>query len=434
MRLAALGLAATALLSSPPAAATAFFSRQTGQLCGACHTAPPELTPFGRRFMLGGFTMTGGERGIPLSGYLELGFTHTASDDPGPPQHLRPNDNLQVQRVKGLGGGAISDNVGAFAELVYVASERQLRLGNVDLRWSGSAALGRHDLLYGVSVNNNPGFQDPWNSTPARSWPYARAMAGPMPRATPLLAGPLAQRALGASLYGFLDDAWYAELGGYGGLSRSAQDALGLDARSGRRIERIALYGRVAHEARVPLGSLTVGASTLSADLAHPDALGSGTDRVRSTGIDLLWQTARGPHETTVRAAFAHERWATGSGIAAGLAARASNRLESLEVSASYLHAKNRSATIGYFRRTGSSDPLFFGTRTGRPDRAGLRLDAFVINPFFAPPKWHPGMRTRLGATLTHYSAFDGARDDYDGSGRKARDNDTLFVYFLWAL
>lgn len=427
------GIVAAALLGSPPAEATALYSRQTGQACGACHTAPPELTPFGRRFMLGGFTMTGGDRGVPLSGYAEAAFTHLTQDDPNPAEHLRPNDNVRLQRVKLISGGTITDNVGAFGELVYSPVGGQLRVGNIDLRWSDSSTVAGHDLLYGVSVNNNPGFQDPWNSTPARSWPYVRTIAGPMPRTPALLDGPLAQRAVGASLYGFLDDAWYAEFGAYGGLRRSLQDALGLDGASQRRIRGTALYARVAREAKLPGGSLTVGASALATSLDRPADPGSGNDRVRTIGVDLLWQTARGPHETTLRAAVHHERWATGEAVGPGFAMQAWNRLESFKVSASYLHAKNQSATVGYFRRTGSTDPLFFGTRTGRPDTAGIQLDAFVINPFFAPPSWHPGMRTRIGATLMHYTAFDGARDDYDGNGRSASDNDSLLVYFLWA-
>jgi hypothetical protein len=44
-----------------PAAALPAFARQTGQPCGKCHTDFPSLTPFGRRFKLGGYTLGGGE-------------------------------------------------------------------------------------------------------------------------------------------------------------------------------------------------------------------------------------------------------------------------------------------------------------------------------------------------------------------------------------
>lgn len=42
-------------------------------------------------------------------------------------------------------------------------------------------------------------------------------------------------------------------------------------------------------------------------------------------------------------------------------------------------------------------------------------------------------MRTRVGVTLTHYMAFDGARVNNGAHGRKASDNDTVFLYVLWA-
>jgi len=44
-----------------PASALPSFARQTGQPCAACHTAFPQLTPFGRRFKLGGYTLEGGD-------------------------------------------------------------------------------------------------------------------------------------------------------------------------------------------------------------------------------------------------------------------------------------------------------------------------------------------------------------------------------------
>src|SRR5476651_286195 len=48
-------------LTSQQAQALPSFARQTGQSCGACHTDFPGLTPFGRRFKLGGYTLGGGD-------------------------------------------------------------------------------------------------------------------------------------------------------------------------------------------------------------------------------------------------------------------------------------------------------------------------------------------------------------------------------------
>ena len=425
------GLVASALATE--AGATAFYNRQTGQPCGACHTAPPELTAFGRRFMLNGFTMSGGNRGIPLSTYLEAGFTTTAKDVPTPRQGLNANDNVELQKFKVLGGGAITDTVGAFAEVVYYGIEDNLRLGNVDVRHADSATVGKRDLVYGITLNNNPGFQDPWNSTLARTWPYARSLAIPTPRVSALLDGPLAQRAVGVSGYGFIDDALYVELGGYRKIDRDTQDSLGLDPGNSRTIDGIAPYVRIAYESKVPGGTLTVGASMLDADLSHPGERGTGTDSVLNLGLDALYQWGRGPHEVTVRAALNRERWSLDSSVAQGLATHTSSRVNNLRLSASYLNGKRYSGTVGYFSRTGSTDPLFFGTFNGKPDTEGFHFDAFMINPFFPPPSWHPGMRTRIGITYTLFTRFDGAKHNYDGNGRNASDNNTTFLYFLWA-
>jgi hypothetical protein len=436
LRSMALGAAAlSGLLASTGAEAVALYNRQTGQSCAACHTAPPELTPFGRRFMLNGFTMSGGKTGIPLSGFVEAGLTSTAKDASPARPRLKSNDNAEVQRVKAISGGAITDSIGAFAELVYSPIDERLKLGNVDVRYADSVTVGRHDVVLGVSLHNNPGFQDPWNSTLARTWPYARSAAQPAPRSAALLDGPLAQRALGASAYGFIDDAWYVELGGYRGLSRGTQDALGTEPGDTRTIEGTALYARLARESRVMQGAtLTVGASLLDTDLSLPGGRGARTDAVLNLGLDALFQWGRAPHEATVRATANRERWSLGSSVAQGFAVRERNRLNNLKLSASYLNAKRYSATAGVFRRSGSNDALFFGTPSGKPDTAGWQLDGFVINPLFPPPTWHPGMRTRIGLTYTHFTRFDGSKSDVDGSGRNASANDTTFLYFLWAL
>ena len=42
----------------PEASAVPSYSRQTGLPCAICHYAPPELTPFGRKFKLEGYTFT----------------------------------------------------------------------------------------------------------------------------------------------------------------------------------------------------------------------------------------------------------------------------------------------------------------------------------------------------------------------------------------
>jgi hypothetical protein len=52
-------LTAATLIKTPSASAVPSYARQTGQPCSTCHTAFPELTPFGRQFKLMGYTSGG---------------------------------------------------------------------------------------------------------------------------------------------------------------------------------------------------------------------------------------------------------------------------------------------------------------------------------------------------------------------------------------
>src|SRR5664279_2620697 len=86
--LAAAIVVAGVLIKAPDALAMPSFARQTGQPCATCHTAFPQLTPYGRRFKLGGYTMGGGltfEEAPPIAAMLVPSFTHTARNQDTPP-------------------------------------------------------------------------------------------------------------------------------------------------------------------------------------------------------------------------------------------------------------------------------------------------------------------------------------------------------------
>src|SRR5574337_1414665 len=77
---AALTLGSAALLGSfsPAAHAVPSFARQTGQECAACHVGAygPQLTPYGIKFKLGGYTDSDGKGGkVPISAMLVGAYT-----------------------------------------------------------------------------------------------------------------------------------------------------------------------------------------------------------------------------------------------------------------------------------------------------------------------------------------------------------------------
>ena len=136
-----------------PAEALPSYARQTGQPCGTCHTDFPGLTPFGRRFKIGGYTAGGGPyRTTLFSDWIEkkksdakaksdatkdgqqgtsdtwvppiammaiVGYTHTQASQDATGSPYQANDNVVVSPASVFYGGAITQHIGAFAQLTY---------------------------------------------------------------------------------------------------------------------------------------------------------------------------------------------------------------------------------------------------------------------------------------------------------------------------
>ena len=79
------------------------FAAQTGQPCQTCHVGGfgPQLTPFGRNFKLGGYTLrTGDNFTLPLAGMIVASFLHTQKDAPSPAApHYGVNDNFALDQA-----------------------------------------------------------------------------------------------------------------------------------------------------------------------------------------------------------------------------------------------------------------------------------------------------------------------------------------------
>jgi hypothetical protein len=61
------------------------------------------------------------------------------------------------------------------------------------------------------------------------------------------------------------------------------------------------------------------------------------------------------------------------------------------------------------------------GSENSSPDSNGLTVEA----------TYNPWLNTRLTLQYTSYFTFNGRSRNYDGSGRDAVDNNTLFLH-LW--
>ena len=211
------------------------FSRQTKLACSACHYGFPQLTPFGRMFKLNGYTLSAvntitardSSRETlylsslgPLSAMFVTGFTHTTTRQTDADASPLQNNTLSFpQQLSLFLAGAISQHVGAFAQLTYAAPDGSIGIDNVDIRFANHATLASKELIYGLTLNNNPTVQDPWNTVPAWGFPFIASGEAPSPGAATLIDGGLGQQVLGVGAYGLWNKLVYAEFSAY----RSAQ-------------------------------------------------------------------------------------------------------------------------------------------------------------------------------------------------------------------
>ena len=469
----------TALLGllSQPASALPVFARQTGQNCVACHAGGqfPELTPYGRLFKMTGYTI--GERTVPLSvmGLISNSRVRdtSKSDDPG--ADFQKNGQTIFATGSVFLAGKITDNLGAFAQFTYDPYATQDANGgfhghtaadNIDLRYADRFIDLKRDLIFGVSVNNNPSLADPWNTSaawmqyvPVPSPTSSRFIDGSTPYPSYAAGGNLA----GATAYAFWNRTIYAEIGGYG-TSRGAMSFMhaGLANDSVTKLKGLNPYWRLAWNHEWGPHSLMIGTAGMNAKI-YDDPLdtsdSSTIHHTRDLILDSQYQYLLDPHSITAQfvyqrsthnfpSALANQPVSFVDALGNPLANTNSQDTTNLvRAKLTYVYQARYGGSVGLFNLTGStntanqssglspdtlgvtSDPTAVapsqrvgGNLSGNPATRGMTFEAF----------WTPIQYVRIGAQYTAYNRFNGASENYDGFGRNARDNNSLFLY-IWA-
>lgn len=408
------------------------YSRQTGLPCETCHTVPPQLTAFGRYFKMNGYVLSSNtlspsapngtpnesiSQFPPISAMVLLSDTLLKKAQPG-------SQNGTVAFPDQLSlfyAGRIAPHLGSFLQITYTASDDHFSMDNTDIRYANTATLGKLPLVWGVTLNNNPTIDDPWNSTPAWGFPYLASDNAPGPGAAPQLFG-LGGTVAGLGAYGWLDNSFYAEASVY----RSAQvgGSQPLDSNSGNVISNLAPYWRFAWEhnwstAANYTNSLEVGTLGMS-EHVFPTGVSGTTDNYVDYGLDAQYQLLTPSRSSlTVHGLYVHEKQT----LDASDPAQPDNHLNTLALSAQYYWSEKFGPSIGYFNTTGNSNADLYGAQTASPDSSGWILQWTYL----------PVENVQLGAQYTIYNKFDGASSNYDGTGRSASDNNTLYL-FAWFL
>ena len=442
-------LAATcAMLGVSAARALPSFARQMNMQCIVCHTAFPELTPFGRQFKLSGYTMSTGQSDLPpIAFMLQPSFTHTEkSQDGGAAPGFGSNDNYAMtqasvfyggrlfgpygQKLFGSGLGNYVDKIGIFLQATYDGVGKTWAWDNTELRYANSGTLFGHSATYGVYANNNPTLEDPWNSTPAWSFPFSGSGLAPTPAAATLIEGGLAQEVAGVGAYAMFDNTVYADFGAYHTLGAHLQRSLGVDPTDEPQVTGAAPYWRLALQKIIGAGSLEVGTFGLAADTAPGRDTSAGRDRIVDLGFDTEYQISEGKSDFTATLSWIneHENW--NASAALGGTSNTSDTLNDFKATLHYLYDKTYGVTAQYFANTGGADATLYGdSATGSPDSDGeiFQLEYLPFNKAGGPAIW-PRSNVKLALQYVTYNRFDGARHNYDGAGANARDNNTIYA------
>ncbi|MGO9741848.1 MAG: hypothetical protein ACLPN5_10125 [Roseiarcus sp.] len=436
-----------------PAAALPSFARQTGQPCATCHTAFPQLTPYGRRFKLMGYTATGGQYTFPpyppLAFMLQSGFTHTNADlGPQGGAFNSPNNWTALdQQFSVFWGGRITDHLGAFVQVTRTDDGGGVAWGwdNSDVRYVITGDVAGHNVIWGLDFNNNPTIQDPWNTTSAWAWPFISSAFQPSPYAATLFDGPFGGllgpgNAVSAGGYAFVDDSYYAELSLYKTPSYNLQSRLGVCCASdllGNNItfDGAAPYWRFAIEKNIGAHSIMVGTYGMLADVIPNDISGFGTDKYWDEGFDSQYQWIQDKHAVTLRANYVIERQQfDNSFYSQGLTSNHVDYLESLKLQGEYVYDNTYSFGVGYFNISGTPDAGIYQNigpnGNPSPNSAGWVFDVSYLPFSHGGPGLWPWANTRIGVSYTMFTRLDGLVKNVDSTpGLSASGNNTLFLY-----
>ena len=233
----------------------------------------------------------------------------------------------------------------------------------------------------------------------------------------------------GLGAYGFLSNLLYAEATVY----RSApQGGFSVTERATEGEEQVGVISNVAPYWRAALtpkwgeNYLEVGTYGLYTTL-FSSGISGPTDTYTDIGLDGQIELPLGPGNLLFYITGIYEwRDLPGSRQLGDVATRHPN-LFTLNANLHYFLTVGLEGSLGYVTAAGQSDTLLYsssninGSRNGKPDS-----DRFILQISYLP--WQ---NTKFTLQVNLYTRFNGSSGNYDGFGRNASDNNTLYA-LMW--
>ncbi len=420
------------VISLPAAHAVPSYARQTGFTCNVCHRNPPELTAFGRDFKLKGYGMPGMSlkdkignssdlsltKAIPVSAMVLFSNTSFQANQPA----TQNNAAGFPQQASIFLAGSFAPHFGGFMQVTYTHADDHFGMDNADFRFANHTKIAD----WGITLNNNPTVQDLWNSTPAWGFPWISTASGVDPIASPLINGGLGQDVAGVGGYAMWKGHLYTEGTVYRSEHAGSSSPINGEG-ADFNIEGVAPYWRAAWQQNFGSNYLMLGTYGIYMR-SFPGAVSGATDNYTDTAFDFQYQRPIGDNnEFDAHGTYIYEHTNLDATYQAEGASSASNHLNTFKVDAVY-HLMNKFSFAGQFSSiNGPADPVLYaseeltGSNNGSPDTNG-----YIVQ--FA---YWPWQNVNLNLNYAGYTKFNGASSNYDGAGRNASDNNTVYLG-LW--
>ncbi len=148
------------------------------------------------------------------------------------------------------------------------------------------------------------------------------------------------------------------------------------------------------------------------------------TDEYKDTAVDFQYQFIGEDHLFTLLSTYIDEKQNLDASVIDGFAANPSDTLKTFKIVGEYNYQRMIGGSLAYFNTTGSVDTMLYaqgavgGSLNNSPDSSGTVMEVNYL----------PWLNTKLQLQYVRYDKFNGSSTNYDGAGRNAADNDTVYL------
>lgn len=158
---------------------------------------------------------------------------------------------------------------------------------------------------------------------------------------------------------------------------------------------------------------------------SSPNSVTGLEDDFTDVGVDAqIDQTLFRTDVLSFRGTYIRENSNLAAMAVAGGAAPGSHHLNTVLTNVEYHFGNKVSTALGWFSTNGTADPFLYapgevsGSANGDPRGSG----------YIANLSYWPWQNLQLSAQYTGYTRFNGASNNYDGAGRNASGNNTVYL------